>query len=370
MAEQASARAVNQPSTILVVEDDPPIQALLRDMLISAGYNTIVVDSGYAALDTIDHDSIDLLLLDVMLPDIDGHEVARRIREHHLTDLPVIMLTAMTEAQSVIDGLQTADDYVSKPFIPDELLLRIRSHLSKRQRIVTGTQQNEALSDMLQLVQRQLQAAHQETQTESLMRQELLHNVMTHLQSLCAIVDAELRKLPPGPEREAVQRIRARVRGATLVYQVSEALRAETAPIGEIIRMTASALKSIYRPWKRITMTVKGEPAQLPTRIAAPLAMVVNELITNSFKHAFPENRFGAITVEYALSGDEFRLEVEDDGVGLPARSTDGNGRATVRQIIENLNGSVAWHSTGDGTRVSLRLPVPAAQTAAPAPAP
>ena len=358
MTEREEAFAIPQTTTILIVEDDPPIQALLNDVLESAGYNTITTEYGCAALDIVEQESVDLMLLDVMLPDIDGHEVCRRLREHHLESLPVVMLTAVTQTESVVQGLRSADDYIAKPFIPEELLVRIQKILRQRQELLARTNENAALHDMVDLIQRDLQAANMRSETESILRRELLHNVTTHLQSLSAIVEAEIRKLPPGIEREAVQRIRGRVRGAAMVYQVSEALGADPAPIGEIVRMTASALKSIYRPWKRITMTVKGEPVELPAAVAAPLAMVVNELVTNCFKHAFPENRFGAITIEYALERSEFWLVVADDGVGLPLESAGGSGRTTVTQLVQALQGVVEWQSDGAGTRVRLRLPI------------
>lgn len=358
MTEREEAPSIPQPSTILIVEDDLAIQALLRDVLATAGYTTIATASGCAALEIVDQEAIDLMLLDVMLPDIDGHEVCRRLREHHMESLPVIMLTAVTQPQSVVQGLLSADDYMAKPFMPSELVVRIQKILRQRQEMLAQAHENATLHGMIDLVQRELQVAHMQTQTESLLRRELLHNVTTHLQSLSAIVEAEIRKLPPGIEREAVQRIRGRVRGAALVYQVSETLGTDPVAIGEIIRMTASALKSIYRPWKRITMTVKGELVELPAQIAAPLAMVVNELVTNSFKHAFPDNRFGAITIEYACEGDEFWMVVADDGVGLSLEHSGGNGRTTVTQLVQGLQGTVVWESSATGTSVTVRLPV------------
>lgn len=358
MTEREEASAIPQPNTILIVEDDPPIQALLTEVLENAGYKTIVTEHGESALDILDQESVDLMLLDVMLPDIDGYEVCRRLREHHMNSVPVVMLTAITQTQGVVRGLLSADDYISKPFMPEELVIRIKKILHQRQEMLAQAHENATLHDMMGLVQRDLQAAHMQTQTESLLRRELLHNVTTHLQSLSAIIEAELRRLPPGIERESVQRIRGRVRGAVLVYQVSEALGSDPVSIGEIIRMTASALKSIYRPWKRITMTVTGEPVDLPATMAAPLAMIVNELITNCFKHAFPDNRFGAILVAYTRNENMFELTIRDDGVGLPLEQTGGNGRATVTQLVHGLQGTVDWQSSTAGTSVIVRLPI------------
>jgi DNA-binding response OmpR family regulator len=359
MTEQALDHTSAQPATILVVEDDTSIQLLLTDTLSSAGFRLHVVETGSAAIDLLEHEPVDLLLLDVMLPDMDGFEVCRHVRDSDYAALPVIMLTAATQQEDVLSGLSSgADDYVTKPFHTDELVLRIQNHLRRRQDARTLLSENEVLRNMLDLVQRQLHAAREESSSEALLRRELLHNVTTHLQSLNNIIDAEIRRLPPGQEREAVQRVRMRVRGAALVYQVSELLQTSPVAIGEVIRTTASALKSIYRPWKRITLSIEGGADQIPARIAAPLAMVINELITNCFKHAFPENRFGAITIDYHVQNNQFMLNVADDGVGIPAEPHTGHGRATIQQLVASLGGSVAWHSSAPGTRVELQVPL------------
>ncbi len=366
MTEQALDLTHTVTTRILVVEDDPSIQLLLQHVLGSAGYHIRSVESGAAALAALEEDDIDLLVLDLMLPDMDGYDVCQRIREDLQSTLPIIMVTALNQPQRIVEGLSVgADDYLAKPFFPEELLARVQRLLQRRHEALELVNENGALRNMLQLAQREVEAAQQASQTEALLRSELLHNVTTHMQSLCAIIDAELRRLPPGPERDAIQRVRSRVRGAALVYQVSEALQRDPVQIDDVINITASALKAIYRPWKRITLTINGAPTQLPAAIASPLAMVVNELITNCFKHAFPENRFGTITINYGRNQDRFDLEVADDGVGAErARQHTGSGCRTVRQLIDALNGVIDWQSSSQGTRVVVSIPV--VQTALP----
>ncbi|HEX6292163.1 MAG TPA: response regulator [Herpetosiphonaceae bacterium] len=362
MTEHALTHISPQSTTILIVEDDPDIQQVLNELLSACGYSLLLVESGKAALDTIERELIDLVLLDLMLPDMDGAEVCRHIRQTYGVNIPVVMLTARDQPQHVIEGLRIgADDYVPKPFMPDELLLRIERLVRRRQEFLAMASENSTLRETLQLMQHQLQAAQVETSTESLLRGELLHNVTIHLQSLVGIVEAELRKLPPGIEREAMLRVRSRVRGAALIYQMSQELQSEPVAIGQVINTIASALKAIYRPWKRITVEVVDTAVDLPSSIAAPIAMMTNELMTNCFKHAFPENRFGTIRIDYGLSDKNFTLEVGDDGVGMGHNaSANGTGRATVTQLVQSLNGAVNWASSSAGTQVKIRVPLPA----------
>ena len=116
-------------SQILIVEDEPRIAAFIAKGLKSAGFTTLVEASGVAAVQLALAGEIDLVILDIGLPDIDGFEVLSRLRGQGVT-IPVIMLTARSSVADTVAGLQSgADDYMPKPFSFDELLARIHLRL-------------------------------------------------------------------------------------------------------------------------------------------------------------------------------------------------------------------------------------------------
>jgi two-component system OmpR family response regulator len=116
---------------LLVVEDEPSIRTLLESTLRLTGYRVSSVETGRSALAEADRLHPDLLLLDVMLPDLDGYEVTRRLREAG-NQVPVLFLTARTGVDDRIKGLSVgADDYVTKPFDIEEVLLRIQAILRR-----------------------------------------------------------------------------------------------------------------------------------------------------------------------------------------------------------------------------------------------
>ena len=121
-------------SRILVVEDETAIQELLRFSLIQGGFDVDVVGSAEAAVAIINGALPDLVLLDLMLPGMSGITLAKRLRaEVRTRDLPLIMVTARAEEVERIQGLELgADDYVTKPFSPKELMARIRAVLRRR----------------------------------------------------------------------------------------------------------------------------------------------------------------------------------------------------------------------------------------------
>ena len=120
----------NLDNHILIVDDDDKIRNLLKDFLISNNFLVSTAINGEEALKIINIINFDVLILDIMMPGIDGYELTKIIRSSSL--VPIKHLTAMGDTDNVIQGLEIgADDYLSKPFEPKELLLRIKNILKK-----------------------------------------------------------------------------------------------------------------------------------------------------------------------------------------------------------------------------------------------
>ncbi|MCX4192606.1 phosphate regulon transcriptional regulator PhoB [Methylophaga sp. OBS1] len=122
-------------TSILVVEDDVAIRDMLSFTLKSSGFACEAVGDGEAGLETLKQHQPDMILLDWMLPGIDGIEFIRRLRANEfLANIPVIMLTAKGESEDMVKGLGVgADDYINKPFSPPELMARIKAVLRRCQ---------------------------------------------------------------------------------------------------------------------------------------------------------------------------------------------------------------------------------------------
>lgn len=122
---------------ILIAEDDEKIAQLERDYLEMNGYEVCSIPDGGDVIPELQKGGYALVLLDLMLPGMEGYEICRRVRDE--IDIPILMVTARTEAVDIIRGLGLgADDYITKPFDPSELVARVRSHIKRYQRL-TGT---------------------------------------------------------------------------------------------------------------------------------------------------------------------------------------------------------------------------------------
>ena len=120
---------------ILIAEDDPEIAGLERDYLEMADHEIIIASDGLQAEELLKNQTFDLLILDIMLPEKNGYDLCRQIRD--VIDIPILMVTAKTESIDIIRGLGLgADDYIIKPFDPAELVARVNVHLKRYQRLM------------------------------------------------------------------------------------------------------------------------------------------------------------------------------------------------------------------------------------------
>jgi DNA-binding response OmpR family regulator len=141
-AGPAAGRLQDVPQSVLVIEDDVRIRRIVAMSLSAEGLDVHEAGTGEHGLEVLRERSVDVILLDLVLPGMDGFEVCRQIRR--TWDTPVIMVTARSDSSDVVDGLEAgADDYVTKPFVARELSARIRALVRRsrgghRQRITVG----------------------------------------------------------------------------------------------------------------------------------------------------------------------------------------------------------------------------------------
>jgi two-component system KDP operon response regulator KdpE len=165
---------------ILIVDDDPRLIRLVREVLSAAGFQVLTSSSGEAAIQTLALEQPHLLLLDILLPDLDGYQVARRVRE--FSNVPIIMLTAKVAESDKLSGFGAgADDYITKPFSSKELLARVRAVLKRAEGSAPpATEINIVCGDIcIDLARRNVKVAGQEvhlTATEY----NLLHKLAAH----------------------------------------------------------------------------------------------------------------------------------------------------------------------------------------------
>ncbi len=185
---------------ILVVDDEPKLVRLVREILLATGYEVLAASSGDQAIEMVALEQPDLVILDIMLLGVlDGYQVARRIRE--FSDIPIVMLTIKGKEADLLRGFEAgADDYVTKPFSSKELLARLRAVLKRSQglqanietEIVCGNLRIDLLRRAVTIHEREVHL----TPTEYKVLHELAkhcNQVLLHEQLLTAVWGAEYR---------------------------------------------------------------------------------------------------------------------------------------------------------------------------------
>lgn len=178
---------------ILIVEDEEKIARFIELELMHEGYKVIKANNGRDGLEIAEREEADLVILDVMLPEINGLEVLRRLRR--TSDVPVIMLTARDAVMDKVSGLDAgADDYVTKPFAIEELLARIRTALKKR--VVTMKKDEDILScGLLTLDKMRHKVTYDNTEVELTNREFMLLQILLENKNIVLTRDVLIEKV-------------------------------------------------------------------------------------------------------------------------------------------------------------------------------
>jgi DNA-binding response OmpR family regulator len=130
---------------ILVIDDDPALMDIITRMLTRVGANVTGAETGMVGLDALNRETFDLLILDLMLPDIDGFDILERLRsDSNYDDMPILILSAIVNPDMISKGLKMgADAYLTKPYLPNTLTDRVRTLLEQGRRAPTPPEQHD-----------------------------------------------------------------------------------------------------------------------------------------------------------------------------------------------------------------------------------
>jgi signal transduction histidine kinase len=353
---------------ILVVDDTPDNCLLIQAILQDEGYEVELAESGKEALEKIRQAPPDLILLDVMMPGMDGYEVTRRIRENATLPFIPILLTTAYDQPSVAQGLDTgADDFIRKPVHFDELLARVR-----------------ALLRLKHSVDERDQIARQREDFVSRLTHDLRTPLVAADRMLSLLVQGALGELPAEVQDALSTMIRSNQNLLTMVNTLLEVYRYEAgrktlvfAPVN-FVELIDDMIKELSPLAIDKGLDLKFEHDSEDVVIKGDrleLYRILTNLIGNSIK--FTDE--GAVTVRLSKATDKpipcVKLEVQDTGPGISEedqatlfesfipgkhkRSGSGLGLHLTRRIAQAHNGSIRVNSTvGKGSTFTVSLPI------------
>lgn len=353
--------------TILIVDDVPNNVRLLLTFLSRAGFEVLIAQDGKDGIETAEYAHPDLILLDVMMPGIDGFEVCRQLKSQPQTqDIPIIFMTALTETIDKMRGFQVgAEDYITKPFHHEEVLARISTHLKLRKQAIELQKRNQELDAFTRTV---------------------AHDLKNPLTEMSCYADIILERYQHGDtlDTHSVEQLKKISRASQKMGKIISALLllARTSTTEGVYRQAldmTSVVDQVLTQRLNIMIEQYQGKIELPTQwpIALGYAPWIEEVwvnyISNGLKYGGhpPQLELGA---EAVLGREAVRFWIRDNGAGLTLeaqqklftpfvrlhRTAEGQGLglSIVQQILEKLEGSVGVESMpGEGSLFYFVLP-------------
>ncbi len=379
----------DRAASIMVVDDDQRNVRLMESILRSNGYRVQHAFNGLEAKQLIETEEPDLLLLDVMMPKMNGFELCRALRETHRTRLlPIIMITALNALEDKVQALETgADEFLSKPVNKTELLAKVRSILRVK------TLQDEVERQRLELEATNRQLVEMQGFKES-MTQMIVHDLKNPLAGIMGNIQLmQLQSQQMEPERmtklleRTLESGREMTRMIINILEIGK-LEEQKMPLRiepvSIHRSVAEALSEMTSLCARDNISVANQVDPGLPAVGADrrlIGRVLANLLTNAFKHT-PAG--GQVSIEAKIDADEMILSICDNGDGIPEElqphifekfvggnsgldsrrmHDSGLGLTFCRLAVERHGGRIWLTSrSGQGTAVFVALPCRASE--------
>jgi signal transduction histidine kinase len=376
-----------QRSRVLIVDDNVSNRLLLRAHLENE-HEVLEAADGPSALSLVERTPVDLVLLDVMMPGMNGMEVCRRLKENRVEYLPVLLLTALGERDDRLAGLESgADDFLSKPVDRQELLLRVRTFLRLRDQDQRIRQQLKDLGERDETIQLQLDQLRAVDAMKDDLVSLLVHDLRNPLAGIMGflgmlaedVTDQDLRS-QADMALEASSRLREILEDILSVRMLESGnivLRREWV---EARRLVSDAIGSVSGAARARQVEISAVIDRSDIAIQADRKLVrraIENLLSNAVKYS-PSG--SVVRVAVRPSGDEVQIEVADRGQGIPnnlkeqlfqkfgsvesargeARRGVGLGLYLVKLVATAHGGrTLVRDRRGGGTAVGLLVPGP-----------
>lgn len=402
---ERSAAVSAQPHIVLVVDDSSANLTMLTDYLEDSGFTALTASNGEDALEKALHTHPDLILLDVVMPGLDGFETCRRFKaKPALQEIPVIFMTALSSTEDKIKGFQAgAVDYVTKPFRQEEILARVTTHLQIRdltRSLQHANQELQTTLDRLRATQNQLIESEKMAALGGLVS-GMAHTINTPLGigvTAASALELETRNLIDTYQNDKMTRTALQayftmaskssqlildnlLRAADLVRSFKQVavdqsmIGARAFSVKTYIEDTIRSLQSKVDQ-SQLTLIIAGDENLSIVSYPGVFAQVISNLILNSITHAYPNNASGHIRFLLKKHEDHVMIEYSDDGCGIPAehltkifdpffttarnRGGIGLGMYIVYNLVtQKLRGTIHCESqVGVGTTFTIELPL------------
>jgi two-component sensor histidine kinase len=349
---------------ILLVDDQPSQLASHAAILRNLGERLVTARSGREALQKLMDEDFAVILLDVNMPDMDGFETASLIHQHPRFEQTSIVFVTAAQA-TTLDRLKGyrlgAVDYVEVPVVPEILRSKVAVFVDLNRKRRDLQRLNDALQAEI-AQRRNAEEAVRHSREKEVLLQEIHHRVKNNLQIITSLLRMQSRAVQDPAFSDALRECQNRVASMALIHdKLYRARDLARVSFPEYVRdLTNNILTSYALPARSVRVKLDIDDLSLSLDCAVPCGLILNELMSNCLKHAFPVGHSGTVHVGFhTKAAEELCLVVQDDGVGMPAdvdlEHTSSLGWRLIRALVQQLDGVVQCRTAG-GTLVEIRF--------------
>ncbi|MFA5267452.1 MAG: histidine kinase dimerization/phosphoacceptor domain -containing protein [Methanoregula sp.] len=392
---------------ILIADDIPANLYLLESILKGYGFEVISVKNGAEALAAAQGDPPDLIITDIMMPVMDGFELCRQVKaDGNLNPVPIVFYTSTyTEEKDEQLAMNLGvEQFVIKPQKPEEIIRIVRKILDKTP-AMTSLPAHKPLGDEMEIlreynevlfhklekkvIQLEEEIAERKRAEERLLRfneklengvaertaqlnkslhekelllKEIHHRVKNNLQIVASLLNIQSRQITDPAVLAMIAESQNRVKAMALVHEkLYRSDDISSIDIADYVKFMGTGLIKFYGiTSSQVRLEVDMPGIRFDINRAIPLGLIINELLSNALKHAFPAGRIGKITVTGDRNGKAIRILVRDDGAGIPAsfdwKNTESLGLHLVNSLTDQISGTIELDRSS-GTKFIITVP-------------
>lgn len=364
---------------ILCVEDDRLVRQSLAEYLEEQGFDVVQAENGRIGLSAFHASLPDLVLCDLRMPELDGLEVLRSVKQAS-PDTPVIIVSGTDAVSDVVAALKLgAADFITKPIASPTFVVYTINRALEAARL---KRENDAYHrDLEERVRRRtLDLQNEITEREraeallkeSLREKEVLlkevhHRVKNNLQIISSLLNLQSAQIQDRHLLELIEESRNRIRSMALVHEfLYQSETFSRIDFGAYLRGLVHQVVTSAATKASIGYRLDVDDIELTIGTAVPCGLLMNELVTNAVQHAFSESERGTIFITARNSDGNLEVCVADDGKGLPASidiaRSESLGLRLVNSLVAQLHGAIEVERTNPGTafRITFRELYPA----------
>lgn len=349
---------------ILLIDDNKDKMLSLESILDEPELNLVTCYSGKEGLRQLLSNDFAAILLDVNMPEMDGFETAEMIRQRPRSEhTPIIFITAYSKTDlDAMKGYELgAVDFITTPVVPAVLKAKVQAFVDLFRKTEQIEHQNEELEELHRHLETMVEKRTEALQAEiaerkkaekkikkSLKEKEVLlaeihHRVKNNMAVVSALLELEMAQVKDDKLKDILLSSKSRIKSMALIHEkLYQAESFSHIEFNSYVEDLINKISSFYAPtYKDIDLEVDIDYVMLNLNQAIPCALLLNELLANSFKHAFENRKKGKICIQLSEHNDSVELKVKDNGVGIPGEidtsDSDSLGMKLVSTWVKQL---------------------------------